>query len=458
MSVRFLPRPFVPRPFVPRPFVPRPFVPRALPARSLLARAAGRAAFTLVELMVALTIAAIIATAAMSMFLTVRATAIETAVRAQVARDGQAVLDLVAHDLRFFGAGVPLGVNGDAPASPASGKSLLPIIRVARDDNLVFLGDLPYPNAELPGLAAVAYIGDSGSAAHRLAVTSETSGFCIPPDSGAAGRLACRTSRTTLLPGLQSAADCIGDTGEIDDSTGAAGFLAARTCPWGMNKWLLGAGEFVHLTVVGADGRWFERRNRSGEIGGSDIDGLYSGLHLDHDFPSADDEDLGRARFFAGSGGSYVAVMDRVFFAVEDTANPGTRCTGAVGGDCSLRRRQCWGRLEDPAAAAFPASGTVSFVGSSTPQANCTATSPPEDGTRWETVVSGVEDITFSYYGNATTPLAGSGPGQPLSAAQAGQVRAIEVEVRVSRRIPGTAPSRFLSDIFRRRFFLPNQQ
>jgi len=415
------------------------------------------AAFTLIEVLVALTIAAIVSTAAMAMFLTVRTTAVETATRAQLARDGQVALDLIAQDLRFFGAGVPLGVNGDAATTAASGKSLLPILRVARDDNLVFLGDLPYPNAELSGLTSLAYIGSSGSPAHRPAVISETSGFCIPP-YGTTANLACRTSVTTLLPDLQSAADCTGSTTPIDATPTAAELQAARTCPWGMNKWLIGNGGYVYLTIVDADGKWHERRNNSGTIGNDDVDGKYLGTHLEHNFPASGDHDLGVPRFFAAAGGSYIGVLDRVFYAVEDTATPGTRCTGAVGGDCALRRRQCWGRLEDPTASTFPAAGTTSFVGSSSTQANCTIASTPEDGTRWETVVTGVEDITFSYYSNATTQLVGSGTGQPLSTAQAGQVKAIEVEVRVRRRVPGTSPSRFLSDVYRRRFFLPNQQ
>jgi hypothetical protein len=45
-----------------------------------------------------------------------------------------------------------------------------------------------------------------------------------------------------------------------------------------------------------------------------------------------------------------------------------------------------------------------------------------------------------------------------LSSAQASTVRAIEVEVRLRKKIPGSSPPRFLSDVLRRRFFLPNQQ
>jgi prepilin-type N-terminal cleavage/methylation domain-containing protein len=418
-----------------------------------------RPGFTLLELLVALSMAAVIATMAIAMFLTVRLSSLETATRAQLARDGQAALDAIEHDLRFFGAGVPLGVNGDAVSTSASGKSLLPILRVARDDNLVFLGDQPYPNAELPGLASLAYVGLSGSDSHRLAVTSETSGVCIPPNSApGTGKLGCRTSKTTLLPDLQSSADCGSSTPAITTSTTAADFQAARTCPWGMNKWLLGNGGLVYLTVVDAEGKWHERRNQPSGLGGADVDGFYRGTHLEHGFPASGDEFIGRPRFFAAAGGSYVTVMDRVFYAVEDTATAGTRCAGTAGGDCSLRRRQCWGRLEDPANANFPPAGTSSFVGSTSTQLNCTTASTPEDGTPWETIVSGVESVRFRYFQNATTQLAGSGTGAPLTSAQASAVRAIEVEVRLRRKIPGTSPARFLSDVMRRRFFLPNQQ
>lgn len=412
-------------------------------------------AFSLLELLVALSMAAVIATAAITMFLNVRFSSLEIASRAQMARDGQVALDAIERDLRFIGAGVPLGTNGDASSTSASNKSLLPILRVARDDNLVFLGDQPYPNAELPGLASLAYVGASGSSGHRIAVTSETSGFCIPPNGATgSGLFGCETSKTTLLPDLTSAGNCANGTGVITTSSTAADFTAARTCPWGMNKWQLGASGLVYLTLVDGEGRWYERRNQSSGLGGGDVDGRYMGLHLEHDFPASGDHFVGRPRFFANAGGSYVTVMDRVFYAVEQTASPGTACTGAVGSDCMLRRRQCWGRLQDPTNATFPAAGTSSFVGSSSTQLNCDA----GDGTAWETVVSGVEDVTFRYFQDATTQVSGSGTGAPLSSAQASTVRAIEVEVRLRKKIPGSSPARFLTDVLRRRFFLSNQQ
>jgi prepilin-type N-terminal cleavage/methylation domain-containing protein len=416
-------------------------------------RAAG---FTLIEVLVSLSIAAILATSAIAVFLTVRLSALEAAARAQMARDGQVALDTLEHDLRFFGAGVPLVENGDI-GTTASGQSLLPILRVARDDNLVFLGDLPYPNAELSGLASLAYVGDNGSDAHRIAVTSETSGSCIPPMSSS-GMLACRTSQTTLLPGLQSAADCTGATQPVDDNLDADRLLGARTCPWGMNKWLPGAGGIVALTLVDSNGRWHERQNRNGEIGDDPVDNRFLGTHLQHDFPSSNGQDVSRAIFFGNAGGSYVAVMDRVFYAVEQTAAAGTACARTAGGDCALRRRQCWGRLLDPSSAGFPAAGTSSFVGSTTTPAECATGQPISDGTPWETVVSGVESITFRYFGDASVPLLGGGSGVPLSSTQAAQVKALEIELRLRRKIPGTQPARFIDDVLRRRFFLPNQQ
>ncbi|MBM4280082.1 MAG: prepilin-type N-terminal cleavage/methylation domain-containing protein [Deltaproteobacteria bacterium] len=424
-----------------------------LPAR---ARARAPGAFTLIELLVALSIAAAIAASAMAMFLVVRLSSLEAAARAQMARDAQVALDTLERDLRGFGAGVPLGVNDDA-GSPAEGQSLLPIVRVGRSDNLVFLGDLPYPNAELPGLASLAYVGASGSPAHRIAVTSETSGPCIPP-FGTTGILACRTSATTLLPGLQAAANCDGGAPALVASSTAAQFTRARTCPWGMHKWLHGSDGLVYLTLVAVDGTWIERRSSSGGIGNEDVDGKFVGTHLDHAFPEGG-EFVGRARFFANAGGGYVATLDRVLFAVEQTSSPGTPCGGTAGGDCALRRRQCWGRLQDPSASSFPAAGTTSFIGSSTTSLlNCAAGQTQANGTNWETVLSGIEDLDLRYFEGATTQLVGSGTGQALTAAQAGRVRAVEVEVRLRRRVPGTQPARFVSDVVRRRFFLPNQQ
>jgi prepilin-type N-terminal cleavage/methylation domain-containing protein len=406
-------------------------------------------AFTLLEMIVALTIAGALSTSAIAMFLSVRTAALEADARAQVTRDGQVVLDTIENDLRFFGAGVPLGINDDVGTS-ASGKRLLPILRVARDDNLVFLGDLPYPNAEFSGIAALAYLNSSD---HRIVVTSELSGSCIPP-VGSAGELACKTSKTTLLPDLQSAADCAGSSGSVGVSPTAAELEAARTCPWGMNKWLIGASDRIYFTIVDAKGRWHERTNRDNAVGNSDADGKFKATHLEHEYPASGQHTFASSELFGDTGGSYVAILDRVFYAIEESSTPGSPCKGTVGGNCILRRRQCWGRLEDPATATFPAGGTSAFVGTSASIANCAA----NDGTGWETVMSGIEDVTFRYFSDAATQVTGSGTGQPLAATDAQRVKAIEVEVRMRRSVPGAQPARTLADVVRRRFLLPNQQ
>ena len=72
-------------------------------------------------------------------------------------------------------------------------------------------------------------------------------------------------------------------------------------------------------------------------------------------------------------------------------------------------------------------------------------------GTGWEIVSTGVKSLTFQYFQNTGGPLA-----LPLSQADKALVRAVEAEVSMERKIPGT--TRTLKQTVRRRYFLPGRE
>jgi prepilin-type N-terminal cleavage/methylation domain-containing protein len=405
--------------------------------------------FTLIELMVGLAIGAVLVTAATGVLVVARTSATEAALRAQMSRDAQLALDTIQRDLGYLGAGVPKDTNLDVifnttppSGTSASGDSLLPVVRIAAPRNLVFLGDLPYPNAEVPGIASITHVRDQNSlvGAGRVALTNEVSGACSPPRTAAAFPFQCDTTTTTLIPGTYGPAD------KCDESQ-----PTARTCPWAMNKWQPGP-QGVFLTFVTTNGHWYERRLNAADIGSPFNE--YIGIDLDNDFPAAGKGKVIADEFFNPVGAGYVTTIDRVFYAVEDPTQPlGTDCASPTNIDvgCGIYRLQCWGRLEDPEHADFPetAAAAVGSFGRSRSLLNCTA---PDYGTGWEQLTTGVESFTFTYFRTNSAVI------NPVDDdVDRGNVRAIQVAMTLSRKIPGSVGPRRVQHHARRVFFLNNR-
>jgi type II secretory pathway pseudopilin PulG len=351
-----------------------------------------RRAFTLLEVVVAMTLAITLLSAGVALFLSARRAAIDAAQGAHVNREGQLALRTLFRDLSYLGVGLPpskaICVDGGC-----GGQSLGSAVRVGRADGLVIFGDLPLPNAELNGLVALTRLrGDVDSA--FVAISSELNGVCAPPNISAPAAMRCQTSRASLVPGAFTADDDCKD-----------GALDARTCPWGLHKWVGTAANPMAVLAVEPSGASHLRSWRGAF---ADVDNAI-GVQLDAPLP--------RAPFFAPIGGGFLTTLDRVAWSFEK--KDGGVCN-VSDGSCLLRRLQCWAAPSTPDDPLFPAPGSASRIASTTTLTGCgTATS-----TGWETVASGVTAFSLRYFSDNDTALP-----VPLSRADALRVRAIEVEL-----------------------------
>lgn len=372
-------------------------------------------AFTMVEVLVGCAIMAVVAAAAVGVLSQVVIFQGEGIAKNQLARDAQLALDVIARDVAAAGVGVPRGMRNDT--TPFTGGApedhqLRPIVRRAKPDHFVIVGDLPYPNADLNGVVTIAHLKSDN---HRTFVTSELSP-CTPPSSSP-GDYKCDSHLASPLGPFPAADKC------------AQGSIT-RTCPWGMNKWQGGSRD-IHLIYGGVDGSWYEREWDGADV---DTDGPFFGIHITHASPNGNawggsDKDLPPDRFFKPRGGGFIAQIDRVFWSLEEPGAPGTACSATTPPFCLLKRRQCWGAVIDPANANFPSVADGAYRSNQTP----TECAPPLDGTDWETVIDGVRSVTFRYLDGANSALTGT-----WDKAAAAQVRAIEVDLLLEAKVKGS--------------------
>lgn len=389
----------------------------------------GPRAFTLLEMLVGAVMALMIASVALGVLVGVQQVQRDAQSRNAIARDAQFALEQLGYDLQFIGVGVPRGESIDGV------DELRPALRIGTADYLAFIGDLPYPNADLNGIAIVNDIKSAGtppdsSQDDEIVVTSELSP-CAPEASPTT--YACPTHQLSLIPIGATAADKC-----------AAGAANARTCPWGLGKWQRDGTGSVQLVFSGPAGRWQAREwsmnNASGAGGTSSLHQRLA-VHLDnHDQLQVDQY------VSTESGVGIVAHLDRVFYSLE--AVGGGACTlGGPDANCVLMRRHCWGPLGSASAAGFPNVGGAPIGSASNPD-NCDASTTPPSGTPWETLVNGVDEFSIRYFRDAAHELT-----PPLDATEAAQVQFIEVALAIERRAGNGNP---LRQAMTRRFYVEN--
>lgn len=407
--------------------------------RSTNARGHPARAFTLLELMVALTMGLLVTSASLGVLVAALQTQREGAIRSSLERDAQLAMDHVARDLAYLGAGVPRGKqrvkdplsDRSLPAPGAASdpdRQLRPLIRVGLADNLVFLGDLPYPNADLNGVAQLTYLHPDPSR-DKVGLASELS-TCTPPDvAPATNAYTCRSTRASLIPVEATARDC------------DKNHTAVSTCPWGLHKWQASGGA-VPLVISDAAGGWYQRRWAPGT---TSAQGDRTLLHLTHDFPDfgagVPTHALPFDAFVArGYGGGAVATLDRVFYSLEE-ADGTYPCTS---GECTLRRRQCWGGVGDPGDEFFPRVKIQPMTSANEPTDCDPATG---QGTEWESLMDGIESLRFRYFLDPSVEHA-----PPLTMETSAKTRLLEVELVMRRR---AGKQRFRHRLVRR-FYLDN--
>lgn len=434
--------------------------------------------FTLIELMVALAIALAVTSSALSVLLLVVQTQREGILRNELARDAQFATDVLTRDLHYLGAGVPRGFRADkdgnvydssgaavgltsttsgAVFQAAAAKQLRPVVRYGTSKALAFLGDLPFANAELNGVASINdvwRVSDHPTKTWRIHVSSELSP-CGATEPG----YECGV----INSGFLSLADIGGD--QDCWISGSTMKTNEPRCPWGLGKWQRwGSTPGVDLILTALDGSWYPRRWKQGTDVGTgsgsaasfgqgcshtssgDIHERRAWVNLGSD--SASSNALPHA-LFVGTGTGLVANIDRVFYSVEPAS---AACS--VDAPCTLYRRQCWAFPQVDASAAGPSDATFPGVGA----APLTSSSAPmqcndaaDEGTPWERVLGNISSFSFRYYGpdDFTTDLA------TLDAEKAAKTRSLEFDFVVERYAPGSS-TRTVKQRVRRRVWLEN--
>lgn len=394
-----------------------------------------RRGFTLIELMVSIVLAIIVTGVAIEVLLVIGRSQKEIAERAQLSRDAQLVTDLLTHDLSFLGVGVPRGLR-KAPANftaPIVEHQLRPPIRVGEPDSIAFVGDLPFPNAELTGILKLVDEDDDDDG--EIMVASE---LCpCTPQATTPGNHKCDCTARTLIQGSFAAADNCN-----------ASQKTARLCPWKMNKVLTQSDGKAYLLLVDTAGDWHERRWALNDASKTEDDEYGLELSLDAWQPTGNSGestaavDVDMALFNGGVGSGYVTQLDRVFWSFESADGTGACPTGAK--DCVLRRRQCWGRIVDPGAAAWPKVRDGAIRSTTFTPADCTAGT---DGTGWETIMTGMTAFSVRYFIDSANELTG-----PWTLAQSSQTRLVEISMTLER----VAGTQTLTETSTRRVFLRN--
>jgi prepilin-type N-terminal cleavage/methylation domain-containing protein len=428
--------------------------------------------FTLLETMVALSISAVLSTIAISTVVYVNRARGEAQARAQLVSDATLVTQMLGRDLLFLGAGVPRGFRVDFPDYVSCGTAgcknfnlekyqLRPPVRIARSDNLAFVGDLPFPNAELNGVVNVVFVRNytsptvttappppptvtSGAYSH-LFVASELSP-CIPHRAGQSAYV-CNGNERALVPGTWAAAD-----------TCTSSATTARLCPWGLNKWQRPGNPAIELPLVvaGLDGSWYERRwGGVVETSADSANANFVGVKLAEGRPSTSrtwNSSLSGAlpsdaTFLNRNGGAYASTVDRVFWSFEKP--DGTECTApSSSAPCVVRRLQCWGPLVDPGASGFPAiqDASAAFRSAGTQPTNCGTAQSFSTG--WETVVTGVTSFRFDYLQDNDSSLG------EWDIDEASKIGKVDLEMTLSTKIPGSEA--YSTYTINQRFYLEN--
>ncbi|MDP2345695.1 MAG: hypothetical protein Q8O67_32430 [Deltaproteobacteria bacterium] len=371
-----------------------------------------------------MTMSLAIAGIAMGTLLTVQATQRETQLKNATTRDAMYMLDMVGGDLGFAGVGVPWGNEAER-----FGLRMRPVVRVATPQQLAFIGDLPLPNADINGLAALSGLG-AGASSSEVVVTSEIA-LCAPDTGGASYR--CNTALNSLFA-FPPSEDC-------------SILSTARSCPWSLGKWApintVDAPSPGQLLLFAApDGRWVWRRvEKSGSFPATVVIGEKKGIQLQAGFPNTGLDKLDRAIFLQPAiGATVISTLDRVFYSVETL--DGATCT-STDRKCVLVRRHCWGEALNVDSPGFPAAGSPPLLRVNTP-AGCSA---PEEGTEWETVANNLESFVFRYFDRDDVELTA-----PLSTSDLARVASIGVDLVIARVVPVTLVT--LRHRVERRFFL----
>lgn len=282
--------------------------------------------FSLMELVVALAINALVLTVAVALFERIAAQGSAARQRAELERDAALAQSLLERELRQAGLGVPRDRHA------ASDAVLRPVL-VATSTSIGILADFARPDAQYPTLGMLStqlsLDGVSPPDTHLWWFT-ENNGPCQPDGTRGSGPRCSTATTSVFFPG--------------QEGCGVSGAASDRTCPWGLRRVLPGEA----LEVVYGNGRWATSTMRDpislhgGGTHSHDLMFVELAHPLDNwniDATVVDPGSMPRAN--VGTG--FVVTLDRVFFAVRGNV---------------LTRQQCWG-TPAPDLPQWPADGAI---------------------------------------------------------------------------------------------------
>lgn len=344
-----------------------------------------RRAFSLLEVMAALGIAAVLITALMNIVVDAENTGRRTRVRADIGNNGTILGAQLRRDLSVAGVGVPSAKN-----VTTNSDIIYASVIVATPTEVGIVGDLPRPDSNYSTFGLIDDRPAVFQKNQHVAWHTESDGGCIPQTSAGS----CATGATSLFfPGENG---CATTADALD-----------RTCPWGLRR-LRGAEPFQ---VVAGNRQWFSATNNP-TLTVDDV-GVNQALMVNtgSTFPASWANDGAGSLPNAGAGQGWVTTVDRVFYRF-------------VASSRTIERIQCWG-VPDPDHAAWPPATTAAA-----PTTPCAA--PFEGMAAWETLANNVDSLAFTYFDSA-----GASVTTVDTAAKKASIRRVEFKITFRKDISG---------------------
>ena len=281
-------------------------------------------AFTIIEILVALTLGVVVLGTTVSLAVLAGQDHDAGRRRAHLARTASYLDRNLSRDLRHAGLGMPTGPFHTGTFGSGTGRFNAPIL-IGTTDSIGIVGDLPRPDADGAPFGSLASIpGSSGiggsPGAARFWWFNDNTGTCIPSTTVTA--TSCKLSKTSrLMPG---AGEC-----------NAVGAGNDPTCPWGLRR--LVADEY--FVVIAGDGSWALAKMPSTAGIANALVAAPDGRHLLFQSASAVGGDWDPVRWrnvdpqvdapVALRGQGYVSSPDRVFYFKQGRTLQRVQCTGA---------------------------------------------------------------------------------------------------------------------------------
>lgn len=316
------------------------------------------AGFTMLELVVALTLSAIILSSLTGLLVATFNERLRTSRRAEMTREGLFVAQLLTNDLRRAGLGVP----GGQRISSAE-RFYAPIIagQAGASASLGVLGDFPRPHTQYSTFGSLHHEAPSTNPLRTFSWHNENNGPCSPRNPPVAP---CDVAITSVF--FPGEATC--------DS------LTARTCPWGLKR--AEAGD--ELIVVDGRGQW-----EAVTLSGNFVYAPFAAVEATADWLGGIWPNNAPTAAPIGNGEGFVASLDRVYW----------RRNGA-----KIERRHCWGLGGGPTDAGWPPETTEAAP--ATPTGTCTP---------WLPVLRDVVGFDLSFFDRFNNPTTLNAVGRKAS-------------------------------------------